>query len=69
MKKRKNKKRNYKTTNWTTGNNYKENGIRLPIRALKWMPIKKKESTRKTEEKLDGSYKEQKKPKSRPMGR
>jgi hypothetical protein len=30
---------------------------RLPKIALKWMP-KQKESTRKTEEKLDGRYKE-----------
>jgi len=38
---------------------------RLPKIALKWMP-KKKDSTRKNEEKLDGRYKEgheRKKPK------
>jgi hypothetical protein len=38
---------------------------RLPKIALKWVP-KQKKSTRKTEEKLDGRYKEgyeQKKPK------
>jgi hypothetical protein len=48
-----------------------ENGRRKITKiALKWMP--KKESTRKTEEKLDGRYKEGhelKKPKGRPVGR
>jgi len=42
-----------------------------PKTALKWMP-KQKESTRKTEEKLDGRYKEdheRKKPKLRPVVR
>jgi hypothetical protein len=43
---------------------------RLPKIALKWMP--KQKSTRKTEEKLDGRYKEgheRKKPKWKPVGR
>jgi hypothetical protein len=31
---------------------------RLPTIVLKWMPKQKKESTRKTEEKLDGRNKE-----------
>jgi len=74
------------TTNWIRRSNYKEieqNQLtwyghvqrmtegRLPKIALKWMP-KQKKSARKTDEKLDGRYKEgheRKKPKRRSVGR
>jgi hypothetical protein len=77
---------NYKTTNWTRGNNYKingtepaymvrpcsENGRRKITQNIIEVDAETKESTRKTEEKLDGRYKEgreRKKPKLRSVGR
>jgi len=74
------------TTNWTSGNNYKrnwtepaymvrpcsENGRRKITQNSIAVDAETKESTRKTEEKLDGRYKEgheRKKPKWRPVGR
>ena len=76
----------YKTTNWIRGNNYKrdqtepahmlrpcsKNGRRMTAQNSIEMDTKTKESTRKTEEKLDGRNKEGhewKKPKWRPVGR
>jgi hypothetical protein len=63
---------NYKTTNWTRGNNYKrdrtepahtvrpcpKNGRRKTAQNSIEVDVKTKESTRKTEEKLDGRNKE-----------
>jgi len=76
----------YKVTNWTRGNNYKgnwtepaymvrpcsENGRRKITQNNIEVDAETKESTRKTEENLDGRYKEgheRKKPKWRPMRR
>ena len=74
------------TTKWTRGNNYKrnwtetaymvrpcsENGRRKITQNSIEVNAETKESTRKTEEKRDGRYKEgheRKKPKGRPVGR
>ena len=69
IKKRKNYKRNHKTTNWTRGNNYKRNEQnqltwyghvqrmaegRLPKIASKWMPKQKRARGRPKENWLEG---------------
>ena len=72
IKKIKNQKCSYKTTNWTRGNNYKrnwtepaymvwpcsENGRRKITQNSIEVDAETKESMRKTEEKLDRRYKE-----------